>query len=37
MLTDRICMKAWQAYVLMGLTGFAVGNIIAKTQTALGF
>jgi hypothetical protein len=36
-LTDTFTMKAWQAYLLIGLSGFAVGNIIAKTQFALGF
>jgi hypothetical protein len=35
-LTDTICMKRWQAYVLLGMTGFAVGNILSKTASALG-
>ncbi len=36
-LTETICLKRWQAYVLLGLSGFAVGNILAKTTAALGF
>jgi hypothetical protein len=35
-LTDTISMKRWQAYVLLGMAGFAVGNVLAKTTTALG-
>lgn len=36
-LTETICMKRWQAYVLLAMTGFAVGNILAKTATAFGY
>jgi hypothetical protein len=29
-------MKRWQAIALLGLSGFAFGNMLAKTQAALG-
>lgn len=35
-LTDTICMKRWQAYALLALSGFAIGNLLAKTAQALG-
>lgn len=35
-LTDTVCLKCWQVYVLIVMTGFAVGNIFAKTANALG-
>lgn len=35
-LQDTICIKRWQAYLLLAMTGFAVGNILAKTVVALG-
>jgi hypothetical protein len=35
--TDMICIKRWQAFVLLTMTGFACGTIIAKTVGALGF
>ena len=36
-LTETVCLKRWQAFVLLGLSGFAIGNVLAKTVTALGF
>ena len=35
-LTETIRIKRWQAIMLLGMTGFAVGNILAKITTALG-
>jgi len=35
-LTETICMKRWHAYGLIALSGFAIGNILAKTLAALG-
>ena len=36
-LNETIRMKRWQACVMLGLSGFAIGNILAKTTSALGF
>lgn len=36
-LTETICIKRWQAFVLLGMSGFAAGNILSKTTSALGF
>jgi hypothetical protein len=36
-LTETICIKRWQAFVLLGAAGYAVGAIVAKLTTALGF
>ncbi|KPQ28473.1 MAG: hypothetical protein HLUCCX21_04605 [Porphyrobacter sp. HL-46] len=36
-LTEKICMKTWQAIALLGASGFALGTILAKTANALGF
>lgn len=36
-LNDTICLKRWQAYVLLGTSGFAFGTILARTAEALGF
>jgi len=36
-LMETVCMKRWQVFVLLGATGFAIGNILAKASTALGF
>lgn len=35
-LSSAICIRYWQACVLLGLTGYAVGNIAAKITGALG-
>ena len=29
-------MKRWQACVMVGLSGYAIGNILAKTTPVLG-
>lgn len=36
-LNDTICLKRWQAYGLLGMSGFACGMILARTVSALGF
>jgi hypothetical protein len=36
-LTETICIKRWQAFVLLGASGYALGSILAKVTTALGF
>lgn len=36
-MNETIIMKRWQALVLLGLSGFAIGNVLAKLTTALGF
>lgn len=35
-LTDTIHLKRWQAYLLLAMSGFAVGNILAKTTAMFG-
>lgn len=34
--TDTISMKRWQAYILLGLTGFAVGTMLSRLAGAFG-
>lgn len=36
-LTDTICMKRWQAYVLLAMTGLAMGFAVGQTASAIGF
>jgi hypothetical protein len=36
-LTDTISIKRWQALAMLGLSGFAVGTVLAKIAAALGF
>jgi hypothetical protein len=36
-LQKSVCVKQWQLFVMLGMSGFAVGNILAKLTTALGF
>lgn len=36
-MNHTITLKRWQAFVLLGLSGFAIGNVLAKLTTALGF
>ena len=35
-LSETICLKRWQAILLLALSGFAVGNILAKSTATLG-
>jgi hypothetical protein len=34
--TKTVCMKQWQAVALLGLSGFAVGTLLARLANALG-
>ncbi len=36
-LQKTIRVKQWQLFVMLGMSGFAVGSILAKLTTALGF
>jgi len=36
-LTETICIKRWQAFVLLCATAYAVGAIAAKVTNVLGF
>lgn len=36
-LRKSVCVKQWQLFVMLGMSGFATGNILAKLTTALGF
>lgn len=36
-LTEIVCVKRWQVLALLGMSGFAMGNILSKVTTALGF
>ena len=36
-LQKSVCVKQWQLFVMLGMSGFAVCNILAKLTTALGF
>lgn len=36
-LNNTVCVKQWQVFVMLAMTGFAVGSILAKITTALGF
>ena len=35
-LQDTITMKRWQAYLMLAMSAFAVGNVLARTVAALG-
>ena len=35
-LTETVCVKRWHAFVLLAMSGYAVGSIIAKVTSALG-
>lgn len=36
MMNHTISMKFWQGCMLLGLSGYAFGNILAKLATAMG-
>jgi hypothetical protein len=36
-MTRTMILKRWQALVLFGLSGFAIGNMLAKLTIAIGF
>jgi hypothetical protein len=35
-LDKTVCIKRWHLFVMLAMTGFATGNILAKITTALG-
>ncbi len=35
-INKTIAVRRWQMFVMLGASGFAVGNIIAKVANALG-
>jgi hypothetical protein len=35
-LTETISLKRWHAFILLAMSGYAVGSIIAKVTNALG-
>jgi len=35
-LFEAVCVKRWHLFVMLGMSGFAIGNILAKTANALG-
>lgn len=37
LLNETICVKRWQVFAMLALSGFAAGSIVAKLTTALGF
>jgi hypothetical protein len=36
-MNERVIIKRWQIIVLFGLSGFAIGNMLAKLTIAIGF
>lgn len=34
--SKTVCIKQWLVYVMLGASGFAIGNVLAKTVNALG-
>jgi hypothetical protein len=36
-LHESVCVKHWQLLAMLGMSGFATGNILAKLTSALGF
>lgn len=37
LLTKTVCVKQWQLFVMLAMTGFATGTVLAKITIALGF
>jgi hypothetical protein len=35
-LTETICIKQWQALILLGASGFAFGTVLSTAVSALG-
>jgi hypothetical protein len=35
-LNKSVCVKQWQVLGMLALSGFAIGNILARLTTALG-
>ena len=36
-MNEIVSIKRWQVFVMLGMSGFAVGNVLAKLTTAMGF
>lgn len=36
-LTRKVCVTNWQLLVMLGLSGFALGTILARITDVLGF
>ncbi len=36
-MNETVTVKRWHACVMLGLSGFAIGNVLAKLTTAMGF
>lgn len=36
-LLETISVRRWQVFAMLGLSGYAVGNLVAKAAGALGF
>jgi hypothetical protein len=36
-LNQTLAIKRWQVFVLLGTCGYALGSVLAKITTALGF
>lgn len=34
--SKTVCVKQWLVFVMLGASGFAVGNVLAKITTAIG-
>ena len=37
LLNKTVCVKQWQLFVMLTMTGFAIGSIAAKAVNALGW
>jgi hypothetical protein len=35
-MNKTLCVKQWQAFVMLGLSGFAIGSILARLAGAVG-
>lgn len=36
-MNKTVCLKQWQVFVMLGASGFALGNILAQLTSVLGF
>ncbi len=37
LLNETVCVKRWQVFAMLALSGFAVGSLLAKLTNVLGF
>lgn len=35
-LNQTVCLKKWQVFAMLAMTGFAIGSILAQVANALG-